>query len=184
MAPELVRGVRDIKPGADVFSLGCVLFQCLTGRPVFEAEEATALLAKILLQDAPRARDFAPGLPESLDEVVARMLAKDPANRLVDARAVIDALDEVDVATLAGVATADQRRRAQPALTASEQRIACVVIAGPTPSAERRWYGATPSLGVRADGRRPASSPSQPAGGGVGRVEELEPELARVHGAR
>ena len=56
MAPELVRGERDITPGADVFSLGCVLFQCLTGRPVFEAEEASALLAKILLQDAPRVR--------------------------------------------------------------------------------------------------------------------------------
>ena len=56
MAPELVRGERDITPRADVFSLGCVLFQCLTGRPVFEAEDATALLAKILLQEAPRAR--------------------------------------------------------------------------------------------------------------------------------
>ena len=38
MAPELVRGERDIRPSADVFSLGCVLFQCLTGRAVFEAE--------------------------------------------------------------------------------------------------------------------------------------------------
>jgi serine/threonine protein kinase len=56
MAPELVRGDRDITPRADVFSLGCVLFQCLTGRPVFEADDATALLAKILLQDGPRAR--------------------------------------------------------------------------------------------------------------------------------
>src|SRR4051812_31795544 len=180
MAPELVRGVRDIKPGADVFSLGCVLFQCLTGRPVFEAEEATALLAKILLQDAPRARDFAPGLPAELDDVVAGMLAKDPAKRLVDARAVIAALELVDVARLASIATTDQRRRAQPALTATEQRIACVVIAGPTPTAEQRWYGSTPSLGVRPEARR---SPSQ-APSGVGRVEELEPELERVHSAR
>jgi tetratricopeptide (TPR) repeat protein len=176
MAPELVRGARDIKPGADVFSLGCVLFQCLTGRAVFEAEEATALLAKILLQDAPRARDFAPGLPEALDDVVAHMLAKDPAKRLLDARAVIDALDAVDMGALEGLATADQRRRPQPALTATEQRIACVVIAGPSSTAEQRWYGSTPPLGVKADGRRAPS--------GVGRVEELEGELGRVHGAR
>ena len=62
MAPELVRGERDITPRADVFSLGCVMFQCLTGRPVFEADDVTALLAKILLQDAPRAREIVPGL--------------------------------------------------------------------------------------------------------------------------
>ena len=86
MAPELVRGERDITPRADVFSLGCVLFQCLTGRPVFEADDATALLAKILLQDAPRAREIVPSLPQPLDDVVARMLAKDPARRLADAR--------------------------------------------------------------------------------------------------
>src|SRR5438105_1036531 len=82
MAPELVRGERDIRPRADVFSLGCVLFQCLTGRAVFEAEEATALLAKILLQDAPRAREIVPSLPRPIDDVVARMLAKDPGRRL------------------------------------------------------------------------------------------------------
>ncbi|MDB4981388.1 MAG: Adenylate cyclase [Myxococcales bacterium] len=96
MAPELVRGERDIKPRADVFSLGCVVFQCLTGRAVFEAEEATALLAKILLQDAPRVREFAPGIPAELDEVVARMLAKDPNKRLPDANAVIEALDQIN----------------------------------------------------------------------------------------
>ena len=78
MAPELVRGARDIEPRADVFSLGCVLFQCLTGRPVFEAEAVTALLAKILLVEPPRVRDVAPHVPEEIDEALARMLAKDP----------------------------------------------------------------------------------------------------------
>ena len=63
MAPELVRGARDITPRADVFSLGCVMFQCLTGRAVFEAEAPTALLAKILLVEPPRVRDVAPQIP-------------------------------------------------------------------------------------------------------------------------
>src|SRR5689334_3440753 len=65
MAPELVRGDRDVTPGADVCSLGCVLFQCLTGRPVFEADDATALLATLLLQEAPRARQLQPALPKA-----------------------------------------------------------------------------------------------------------------------
>src|SRR5262245_13015235 len=70
MAPELIRGERNITAHADVFSLGCVLFQCLTGRAVFEAEEATALLAKILLQDAPRVKEIVPTLPVGLDALV------------------------------------------------------------------------------------------------------------------
>ena len=178
MAPELVRGERNIRPSADVFSLGCVLFQCLTGRAVFEAEEATALLAKILLQDAPRAREIAPGIPAALDEVVARMLAKDPAKRLADAPAVIAELDKMRASELelGGLTTAAAARRPQPALTATEQRIACVVIAGPSATAEERWYGSTPPLGLKSEGRRPPTS--------VGRVEELEGELGRVHGAR
>ncbi len=176
MAPELVRGERNIRPSADVFSLGCVLFQCLTGRAVFEAEEATALLAKILLQDAPRAKEIAPGIPAALDDVVARMLAKDPAKRLTDAHAVIDALDKMRAVELEGITTAAAPRRPQPALTATEQRIACVVIAGPSATAEERWYGATPPLGLKTGGARHVTS--------VGRVEELEGELARVHGAR
>jgi eukaryotic-like serine/threonine-protein kinase len=178
MAPELVRGERNIRPSADVFSLGCVLFQCLTGRAVFEAEEATALLAKILLQDAPRAKEIAPGIPDALDEVVARMLAKDPSKRLPDARAVIEAFEKVrlDPEALRGLTTAAERKRPQPALTVTEQRIACVVIAGPSRTAEQLWYGSTPPLGVRSGDRRSPTS--------VGRVEDLEEDLARVHGAR
>ncbi|HVU52308.1 MAG TPA: protein kinase, partial [Polyangia bacterium] len=181
MAPELVRGERNIKPSADVFSLGCVLFQCLTGRAVFEAEEATALLAKILLQDAPRAKEIAPGIPDALDDVVARMLAKDPGKRLQDAKAVIAALEPVraEAFKLEGLTTAAERKRPQPALTATEQRVACVVIAGPSASAEARWYGTTPSLGIPTDVHR---APGEAAAGG--RVQDLEGELQRVHGAR
>ena len=72
MAPELVRGERDITPRADVFSLGCVLFQCLTGRPVFEAEERDRAAGEDPAAGrAARARDR-PGLPRPLDDVVAR----------------------------------------------------------------------------------------------------------------
>src|SRR4029078_906898 len=125
MAPELVRGERDVTPGADVFSLGCVLFQCLTGARVSEAEDATALCARILLQEAPRARQLQPVLPKALDDVVARMLAKDPGRRLPAAPAVIAALDRLGPLTELGV-TSRPRQRSQPALTANENRIACV----------------------------------------------------------
>jgi eukaryotic-like serine/threonine-protein kinase len=174
MAPELVRGERDVTPGADVFSLGCVLFQCLTGRPVFEAEDATALFAKILLQEAPRARQLQPVLPKALDDVVARMLAKDPRQRLPDGHAVIAALDalgpmpDVDV-------VGRKRRRAQPALTESEQRVACVVIAGASTTTERRWRRDTAPL----DG----TSADTAGEGDLRRLAAMEDDLLRAHGA-
>ena len=182
MAPEIVRGDREITARADVFSLGCVMFLCLAGRPVFEADESTALLAKILLQDAPRLREVAPGLPRALDEVLAQMLAKSPSQRLADAQAVIAALDALPpLGEVEARVTGERTQRSRPALTAVEQRIACVVIAGPSATAERRWRGATavmeaPEAGDLAD--------DQLAKAQLRRLSALEDELARTHGAR
>ena len=173
MAPELVRGARDIKPSADVFSLGCVMFQCLSGRPVFEAEAVTALLAKILLVEAPRVRDVASHVPPELDEVLARMLAKEPDQRTPDASAVLAALDGL-------TAGQDDRARrgrgprtnATVSLTASERRIACVVIAGPAPSGEKQW-------GAPAGEREEVG-----IAGRLRRLVSIEEDLVRQYGAR
>ncbi len=180
LAPELVRGERSVTACADVFSLGCVMFQCLTGRPVFEAEESSALLAKILLQDAPRVRELVPRLPAALDELVARMLAKDPAQRFPDMPAVLDALDQLGPISEAGAST---RRSLPPAsLTTIEQRIACVVLAGPSPSDDRKWRGRT----VRISGADDDDEGNGARGGGppMSMLEALETELASAHGAR
>ena len=50
MAPEQARGARDVDPRADVFSLGCVLFHCLTGQRAFQGEDAVAVLARVLFE--------------------------------------------------------------------------------------------------------------------------------------
>ncbi|MFO0661892.1 MAG: hypothetical protein U0165_18975 [Polyangiaceae bacterium] len=54
MAPEQALGDPHIDARADVFSLGCILFGCFTGRPPFVGEDSVAVLAKLLLDDAPR----------------------------------------------------------------------------------------------------------------------------------
>src|SRR5260221_3025618 len=85
MAPEQARGERNVGPRADVFSLGCVLFECLTGRCAFVGDNMMAVLAKILLEDAPHINELRPELPMELDELVARTLAKQPDQRPRDA---------------------------------------------------------------------------------------------------
>jgi len=126
MAPEQARGSRDVDARADVFSLGCVLFQCLTGQPPFIGDTAMAVLAKILLEDAPRLATMRPDLPRELDELVARMLAKEPSARPPNGAAVATALGNLGELD-------DARRPIQPvrdsAVTIGEQRLVCVVFA-------------------------------------------------------
>ncbi len=81
MAPEQARGVDRVDSRADVFALGCVLFECLTGRPPFDASHPVAVMAQIIFEEAPLASQFRPGVPEALDGLIARMLSKDAALR-------------------------------------------------------------------------------------------------------
>ena len=88
MAPEQARGELQLDARADVFALGCVLFECLTGRAAFEGVHSLALMAKILLDDPERVRVLRREVPASVDDLVARMLSKDPAERPADAAAL------------------------------------------------------------------------------------------------
>jgi tetratricopeptide (TPR) repeat protein len=127
MAPEQARGeTESFDARADVFSLGCVLFECLTGRPAFQGAHAMALLAKLLLEEVPRARELRPEIPAALDALVARMLVKDSAERPADGQAVLTALDAMaqeDWVT----ETVLQQSPAAAVLTTSERRLISIV---------------------------------------------------------
>src|SRR5206468_1544440 len=110
----------------DVYALGCVLYECLTGKVPFRANELVGLLAKILLEDAPRVRESCPDAPEALDDLIAHMMAKDPAERPLDAAAVVEALRSLDEIKPA------RSLRSGPlaVLTGEEQRVVCIILAG------------------------------------------------------
>jgi serine/threonine protein kinase len=95
MAPEQARGQADVGPAADIFSLGCVLFECLTGRSPFLGEHMTAVLAKILFDEPPALGELRPELPPELAALIASMLAKLPQLRLADGAALQAALADL-----------------------------------------------------------------------------------------
>ncbi|MFO0847614.1 MAG: WD40 repeat domain-containing serine/threonine protein kinase [Gemmataceae bacterium] len=96
MAPEQVAGAsRDVGPRTDVYALGAVLYEVLTGRPPFPAANPLELARRIADDRPAPPRALAPAVPPALEAVCLRCLEKDPADRFATAAALAAALDRV-----------------------------------------------------------------------------------------
>ncbi|MCL2729249.1 MAG: serine/threonine protein kinase [Actinomycetia bacterium] len=85
ISPEQVSGLPVLAP-ADQYSLGCVLYECLTGQVPFRREEEAAALWARLNERPPRPTSLRPSLPEAVDEVFMRVLAERPEDRYANCR--------------------------------------------------------------------------------------------------
>lgn len=80
MAPEQIEG-RDADARTDIFALGCVLYELLTGQRAFDGKTASSVMAAILATEPRRINELTPLAPEALEWVVGRCLEKDPDAR-------------------------------------------------------------------------------------------------------
>jgi serine/threonine-protein kinase len=95
MSPEQSTGSREVDARTDVYSLGCVVFEMLTGVPPFRASSLPALVTQHLQSPVASARELRPELPGRADEVLRKALAKDPADRFGSMRELAAAIGEV-----------------------------------------------------------------------------------------
>jgi serine/threonine-protein kinase len=84
MAPERLNGEPG-GPPSDVYSLTCLLFECLTGRPPFEAEDIRQIMSAHMFAPPPRPSEMRHGISPAFDDVVARGMAKNPTERFASA---------------------------------------------------------------------------------------------------
>ena len=94
MAPEQIRG-KEITPRTDLYSLGCVFFELLTGRPPFTGETPAEILHQHIKTPPPRLAQFAPDCPAGLEQLVNDLLQKSPEARPASAEAVARRLKAV-----------------------------------------------------------------------------------------
>lgn len=138
MAPEQITGDADISPQLDLYSLGCVMYEMLTGRVPFDSLDPMRLFEQHLNETPPDIRHRAPGCPQPLVDLVMQMLEKQPGKRPQSAEAVGSVL----VAILRGE---------QTTLPTSAESV--IAGSGAAEAADRPEAAAVPA----ASGREPAN---------------------------
>ncbi|OMI33259.1 hypothetical protein SPAR_42379 [Streptomyces sparsogenes DSM 40356] len=137
MAPEQARGHPE--PSSDLYALGCLLFELMTGRLPFSAPDTAGCLAAHLTQDPPAPSSLAPGVPPAWDDIVLTLLRKEPGERYSDAAGLAQALRGLDHTY---VSTVPEPRNPRPAHADGPFAISWTgkePLSAYATSRERRW---------------------------------------------
>jgi streptogramin lyase len=127
-APEQFEG-KPLDARTDVYSLGCLLFECLTGQPPFRGDTDAAQMYAHLMAQAPAPTSLRPELPEGIDPVVSRAMAKKPDDRYEGASAfAADVRRELAPAEATGIG-GPARRRGSRTIIAAVAALGVIVVA-------------------------------------------------------
>src|SRR3954466_8955385 len=114
MSPEQAMGEREITARSDVYALGCVTYEMLTGDPPFIGSTAQAIIAKVMTDKPASIRRLRERVPEEVDEAVLTALEKLPADRFATAAEFAAALDGRGGATIRSASTSSRLRPRAP----------------------------------------------------------------------
>jgi serine/threonine protein kinase len=166
MSPEQARG-NPLDGRSDLFALGCVVYEMLAGRKAFRGESITALIFKIITEEPPPIKELDPQIPDEMERIISKALAKTPEARYQTGREMADDLlgltrpgtsptvRQTETPTVpAGAAGAPPTVRANPTIHSS----ATVVPPAP-PTRLMEPAGPRPATGARPAPARPSPPP-------------------------
>ena len=137
MSPEQARGLK-VDGRSDLFSLGCVLYECLTGTRPFRAESVSGILVKILTEEPPPVDFRAAGLPAGLGAVLSRAMAKESSARYASGAEMIEAL-RAQASDAPGAATLTVHAAAPASLNPAAGAPGTLASHPAMPERARRW---------------------------------------------
>jgi len=154
MSPEQAAGTGQVDRRSDIYSLGCVLYETLAGQPPFTGPTAQAIMARHSLDAVPRLKIVRDTIPDALEDVINRALAKVPADRYSTAEQFATAMTAASTGMVSRVTAARRSTPARPWYKPALAAAAFAVLAG---------------LSWMAFGRKGNAGPAAGGGGGLDR---------------
>lgn len=131
MSPEQARGARDVGPAADIFSVGCVLYECLAGRPPLQGISVPELFIKLISYEIPPVTSLRSGVPAALEALLQRMLSKTPSARPPDGAALLREVDALGDER--GGESVPQAIAREPFAQLDQQLVSVILMCSPDP---------------------------------------------------
>lgn len=165
MSPEQARGLK-LDPRSDLFSLGVLLYRLATGKMPFSGTTTMAVLTSLAVDTAPPARETNPNLPDALEAIIAKLLAKNPADRFASALEVAAALRAAEKSRLVAGRLPADTKAAPLAIHAQTETVWAGIEASrasprPLEAGTKPVAAHGPGPGVAL--QKPARTPSTPA---------------------
>ena len=151
MSPEQVKSPKNVDARSDIYSLGAVLYEMLTGQTPFDADSEYEIQRQIVMERAPDPRHLVPALPTALAAVIGKALAKDPAARFQTCEEFREAIGQFRPAADAAPPAVPQASVAAPGPSATPDPSGPEMAnRPPASSAPKKWAWVVPGLAFLA----------------------------------